>query len=76
MTLSADYLVAGGDARDAIDWTPDWTRRARGYAVYAALRELGRDGLAAMIDGCCEHALALARGSALSKGQNWSPRRR
>jgi aromatic-L-amino-acid decarboxylase len=62
MTLTAGYLVAGGDARDAIDWTPDWTRRARGYAVYAALRELGRDGLAAMIDGCCDHALALARG--------------
>jgi glutamate/tyrosine decarboxylase-like PLP-dependent enzyme len=62
MTLSADYLVAGGDARDAIDWTPDWTRRARGYAVYAALRELGRDGLAAMIDGCCDHARALTLG--------------
>ncbi|WEK43195.1 MAG: pyridoxal-dependent decarboxylase [Candidatus Sphingomonas colombiensis] len=62
MTLTADYLVAGGEARDAIDWTPDWTRRARGYAVYAALRELGRSGLAAMIDGCCRHAKALARG--------------
>ncbi|WP_246217492.1 pyridoxal phosphate-dependent decarboxylase family protein [Paraburkholderia panacisoli] len=62
MTLAAHYLVAGGEARDAIDWTPDWTRRARGYAVYAALRELGRDGLAAMIDGCCRHASALAWG--------------
>lgn len=60
MTLTAHYLVPGGDARDAIDWTPDWTRRARGYAVYAALRELGRDGLAEMIDGCCRHAVALA----------------
>lgn len=68
MTLSADYLVAGGDARDAIDWTPDWTRRARGYAVYAALRELGRDGLAAMIDGCCDHAMALARGIGALEG--------
>ncbi len=62
MTLSAHYLIPGGDARDAIDWTPDWTRRARGYAIYAALRELGRDGLANMIDGCCRHACALARG--------------
>ena len=62
MTLTAHYLVAGGEARDAIDWTPDWTRRARGYAVYAALRELGRDGLATMIDGCCRHAGALASG--------------
>ena len=62
MTLSAHYLVAGGDARDAIDWTPEWTRRARGYAVYAALRELGRDGVAALVDCCCEHAKALAHG--------------
>jgi len=44
VTLNVHYLVFGGDARDAIDWTPDWTRRARGYAVYAALRELARDG--------------------------------
>lgn len=62
MTISASYLVAGGDARDPIDWTPDWSRRARGFAVYAALRELGREGLAAMIDRCCDHATALAEG--------------
>jgi len=64
MTLSADYLVTGGDARDAIDWTPEWTRRARGYAVYAALRELGRDGIADLVDRCCDHARALALGIA------------
>ncbi len=62
MTVSASYIAPGGDARDAIDWTPDWTRRARGYAVYAALRELGRDGVADLIDRCCRHAEALARG--------------
>ena len=61
MTISASYLVTGGDARDAIDWTPEWTRRARGYAVYAALRELGRKGLALTIDGCCGHAAALTQ---------------
>ena len=60
MTVSASYIAAGGEARDAIDWTPDWTRRARGYAVYAALRELGRDGVADLIDRCCRHASVLA----------------
>jgi aromatic-L-amino-acid decarboxylase len=62
MTVSASYLSASGDARDAIDWTPDWTRRARGYAVYAALRELGQRGLAELVERCCRHASELARG--------------
>jgi len=62
MTLTASYLETGGDARDQIDWTPDWTRRARGFAVYAALRELGHSGLADLIDRCCEHAATLTLG--------------
>ena len=68
MTVTATYRTAGGDARDPIDWTPDWTRRARGYAVYAALRELGRDGVSALVDRCCEHADALSRGVAALPG--------
>ena len=68
MTISASYLATGGEARDAIDWTPDWTRRARGYAIYAALRELGRDGVADLIDRCCGHASALAHGIAALPG--------
>ena len=68
MTVSASYLTAGGEARDPIDWTPDWTRRARGYAVYAALRELGRGGVAALVDRCCRHAGALAHGLAALPG--------
>jgi glutamate/tyrosine decarboxylase-like PLP-dependent enzyme len=68
MTLSASYLVAGDEARDQIDWTPDWTRRARGFAVYAALRELGRSGVGQLIDRCCEHASALALGIAAMPG--------
>jgi aromatic-L-amino-acid decarboxylase len=62
MSITAAYIAADGDARDPIDWTPDWSRRARGFPVYAALRELGRDGVEAMIDRCCAHALALAEG--------------
>jgi glutamate/tyrosine decarboxylase-like PLP-dependent enzyme len=68
MTLSASYLVAGGEARDQIDWTPDWTRRARGFAVYAALRELGRCGVGQLIDRCCDHAVALTHGIAAMRG--------
>ncbi len=62
MSVTAAYIAADGDARDQIDWTPDWSRRARGFPVYAALRELGRDGVEALIDRCCAHALALAEG--------------
>jgi glutamate/tyrosine decarboxylase-like PLP-dependent enzyme len=62
MDVSASYLSSDGCARDPIDWTPEWTRRARGFPVYAALRELGRAGTANLVDRCCEHALQLVRG--------------
>ena len=42
------------------DWTPELSRRARGVPLYAALRSLGRAGLAAMIDRCCNHAQRIA----------------
>ena len=38
------------------DWTPEFSRRARGVPLYAALRTLGRTGPARMIDGSCDHA--------------------
>lgn len=66
--ISADYLTSAGDVRDQIDWTPDWTRRARGFPVYAALRELGRSGVADLIDRSCRHAGALAGGIAALHG--------
>ena len=59
MMLSASYLPPGGPARDPLDWNPEFSRRARGFAVYAALRELGRDGLAALVERTCRHADAL-----------------
>jgi aromatic-L-amino-acid decarboxylase len=68
MAVSASYIAADGDARDQLDWTPDFSRRARGFAVYAALRELGRRGVGQLIDRCCEHAAALARGIAALPG--------
>jgi glutamate/tyrosine decarboxylase-like PLP-dependent enzyme len=62
MRISASYLSSANGARDQIDWTPDWTRRARGFPVYASLRELGRGGLEALVDRCCDCAVALTEG--------------
>ena len=62
MTLATLYLPAGGSARDEIDWNPEFSRRARGFAVYAALRQLGRSGLADLVARTCRHARALAEG--------------
>ncbi|MEA2723802.1 MAG: hypothetical protein QOH59_1573, partial [Gemmatimonadales bacterium] len=56
MEHRASYLSHADDARDQLDWTPDHSRRARGFATYAALRELGRAGLADLIARCCRHA--------------------
>jgi glutamate/tyrosine decarboxylase-like PLP-dependent enzyme len=43
-----------------LDWTPEFSRRARGVPLYAALRSLGRSGLRDLVDRCCEHARRLA----------------
>jgi glutamate/tyrosine decarboxylase-like PLP-dependent enzyme len=56
----ASYVEQDSDARNALDWNPEFSRRARGFATYAALRELGRDGISALIDRCCAHAHTLA----------------
>jgi glutamate/tyrosine decarboxylase-like PLP-dependent enzyme len=59
MSHRAAYLVHDADARDQIDWNPEWSRRARGFPTYAALRQLGRNGVAALVERCCEHARSL-----------------
>lgn len=60
MTHRAAYIYHDADARDQIDWNPEWSRRARGFATYAALRQLGRQGVAEIVDDCCRHAKSLA----------------
>ncbi|WP_300759295.1 aminotransferase class V-fold PLP-dependent enzyme [Janthinobacterium sp.] len=62
MTLSASYVAAEKNARDQIDWNPEWSRRARGIPVYAALKELGRQGVESLVDRCCAHCDALVTG--------------
>jgi len=66
MSVSADYLVLGGPGRphEPMDWTPAFSRRARGFAVYAALRSLGRQGVADLVERTCAHARAFAAGLA------------
>jgi glutamate/tyrosine decarboxylase-like PLP-dependent enzyme len=55
----ASYLTHAQQARDQMDWNPEWSRRARGFATYAALRQLGRQGIADLIERTCDHAHAL-----------------
>ena len=62
MRMTAAYLTTGGAVRDPMDFTPEWSRRARALPALAALMELGRDGLAAMIERCCDHAAAIYDG--------------
>ena len=61
MSLNASYLVQG-DTREPFHYTPDFSRRARGVEVWAALRSLGREGLADMIERTCRHATCFADG--------------
>jgi glutamate/tyrosine decarboxylase-like PLP-dependent enzyme len=62
MSHRAVYLTHDAARRDQIDWNPEWSRRARGFSTYAALRELGRNGVAALIERCCDHARAIVDG--------------
>jgi len=61
MTSMAAYLIqTRGAERDAVDWTPEFSRRARGVPTYATLRSLGRDGVEALVDRCCLRARQMA----------------
>jgi glutamate/tyrosine decarboxylase-like PLP-dependent enzyme len=66
MTATAEYLVQGGpgEPRDATDWAPTFSQRARGFAVYAALRSLGRQGVADLVERTSAHARSFAAGLA------------
>jgi glutamate/tyrosine decarboxylase-like PLP-dependent enzyme len=58
----APYLVFDATTRDAMDWNPEHSRRARSVPVYAAIRSLGRSGIRELVERCCDHARALAEG--------------
>ena len=61
MSMSASYLPLHA-AREPMDFTPDSSRRARGIEVWAALKSLGRNGLADLIERTCRHAARFAEG--------------
>jgi len=71
----ASYIDPNADARDQIDWNPEWSRRARGFATYAALRQLGRRGVADLIERTCAHAHALVTRIGALEGAEilWTP---
>ena len=61
MAVSAAYLPEG--ARREPSWyTPEVSRRARGIEVWAALRSLGRTGIAELVERCCGYAARFAEG--------------
>jgi glutamate/tyrosine decarboxylase-like PLP-dependent enzyme len=62
MGIHAAYLIHADDAgpRDQLDWTPEFSRRARGFAVYAGLRSLGRRGVADLVERSCARARQFA----------------
>jgi glutamate/tyrosine decarboxylase-like PLP-dependent enzyme len=61
MAAAAAYLRQDAEV-NPFEWVPEASRRARGFAVYAALRSLGRSGLAELVDRACDCARAFADG--------------
>jgi glutamate/tyrosine decarboxylase-like PLP-dependent enzyme len=61
MTAMAPYLVAGV-SREPHQYVPEFSRRARGIELWAALASLGRSGLADLIERCCRYASHFAAG--------------
>lgn len=59
---------ASEDRRDGSTWVPENSRRARGFALYAALREQGRSGVRSIVERCCAAACTFAREAARLPG--------
>jgi glutamate/tyrosine decarboxylase-like PLP-dependent enzyme len=60
MSVTADYLPSSGERRNPGEYTPELSRRSRGAEVWAALRQLGRKGLAGLVEGNCRLAKRFA----------------
>jgi glutamate/tyrosine decarboxylase-like PLP-dependent enzyme len=61
MAISAAYLLQGA-TREPSQYTPESSRRARGIEIWAALRALGRAGVADLVERTCRHAARFAEG--------------
>lgn len=75
MSYEASYVAHNDLVREQKDWNPEWSRRGRAVAAYAALRQLGRGGVAALVERCCEAAHQIATGIAALDGAQlvWEP---
>jgi glutamate/tyrosine decarboxylase-like PLP-dependent enzyme len=69
MTSTAAYIPPhADDVPWGYDWNPEYSRRARGIPLYAALRSLGRGGLTDLVDRCCAYAVQFAERLAEADG--------
>lgn len=75
LASEASYITLADNARDQMNWNPEWSRRARCFAVYAALRQLGRDGVTELVERCCQyaHSLVMEIGSLPGAQTVWEP---
>ena len=76
MTVTAAYLVQSDKERDPFEWTPEFSRRGRGFTVYAALKHLGRSGVRSMVERGCARARQMAELLAPAPGRGDPERRR
>jgi glutamate/tyrosine decarboxylase-like PLP-dependent enzyme len=60
MSTSAAYLLTSQDQRQNWEYVLDSSRRARGFALYAVLRSLGRSGVRELVERCCALARRMA----------------
>jgi len=70
LSAEASYLMQGGAGAplDPFELVPEFSRRARGVTVYAAIRSLGREGIADLVERCCAHARRFAEHLAAMPG--------
>ena len=75
LASEASYITLADNARDQMNWNPEWSRRARCFAVYAALRQLGRDGVTELVERCCQyaHSLVMEIGKLPGAQTVWEP---
>ena len=59
MSMTASYLMRS-EQRENWEWVLDSSRRARGFTLYAAIRSLGREGIRALVERCCDLAARMA----------------
>lgn len=62
MGVQAAYIDVDRISRNQIDWTPEWSRRARAVPVYAALMQLGKRGMAELVERSCRCCAELIEG--------------